>query len=82
MIRRVVKICDDGVNFSENCRNFPKNFLDLDSIGNQGIINLSYCSSKRYVAIVLSDSKIVFLGEGAAAVFCLFLYCVFLHSVA
>ena len=57
---------------------FLKNFIIfwLDMIEKQGIINLSSYSSKSYISVVLSYSKIAFLLERNDAVFCLFTYCV------
>ena len=60
----------------------PKHFLNfwLDTVEKHGNLNLS---SKGYVSVVLSDSKVIFLGEVEDAAFCPFLYCVlFIHSIA
>ena len=55
--------------------NFFKIFLDfrLDNLKKQIIINLS---NKSHAFVVLSDSKVAFLGEGEEAAFYPFLYCV------
>ena len=50
---------------------FPKNFLDSrsDTIDKQGIINFSSYNSNSYAFLILSDSKVNFLGEGDDAAF-------------
>ena len=42
------------------------------------IIDLSSYRSKSYASVVLSDSKVTFLGEGEDAAFCPFLNCILL----
>ena len=42
----------------------------------QSIINLSSFSSKSYASVVLSDSKVTFIGEVEDATFCLILNCI------
>ena len=64
---------------------FSKNFFDfgMDMIEKLGIVNFSSYSSKISASVVLSDSKVTFLGEGKDRAFYSFLSCVlFIHRVA
>ena len=62
------------------------NFLNFgsDIIEMVGIINfLAGDSIKNYASVILSDSKVIFLGEGNDATFHLILYCVlFIDCIA
>ena len=57
---------------------FPKNFFNFwsDTIEKQGIINLSSYSSKNHASVVLSNSKVIFLGgRGGCSLLSIFLLC-------
>ena len=71
--------------FFKSHSDFPKIFLNFRShmIEKQRSKNFSNYSSKSNVSVVLSDSKIAFLGEREDAAFCPFLNCVsFIDTVA
>ena len=67
------------MNISENL-SFSKNFLyfRFDTVEKQSIINLCSLSSYSNSFVVLSDSEVTFLGEEKDAVYCLFLYSIFI----
>ena len=71
------------INFSENCFDFPKYFLNFrfDTLEKQSIIHLGRNRRKSYASVVLGDSN--FLREGEGAAFCSSFYCIFfMYGVA
>ena len=76
MIWWIVRICEQLL--WKQFWFFSKNFLGfrLDAIEKQSIINLCGYSGKRYVSVILSDSRVPFLVEEEDATFRPFPYCV------
>ena len=79
MIRQIIRTCKVKDWFlRKTFLIFPKNFLNisLDTIENQGTINLSSYSCKNYTSVIPNDSEVTFLRNGEAAAYHPFLYCV------
>ena len=70
-----------------DCQNlwgcFLKNFLNFrsDMMEKQGIINLSSYSIKSYASVVLSDSRVTFLGERSMQPFIHFSFVYIQHCI-